>query len=184
VPAAPAIVGSGGNGTSTQFGSCSSKTYTATLIPGATYAWTVPAGADIVGNEDGNVIVVDYSATTVAVNGSSAVTCTAINGTGNSAVKSLTVKRIACTGTAPRFSETAVADFSAVAYPNPSSDEFTIETSRKGATVKVYDMVGRLIESRQATSNAIQVGRNYQSGIYNVIVNNGSQVKTLKVIKK
>lgn len=62
--------------------------------------------------------------------------------------------------------------FEVIAYPNPSSVEFTIETSRKGATnVQVYDMTGRLIENRQATSTSVSVGRNYVSGVYYVIVN-------------
>ena len=75
-------------------------------------------------------------------------------------------------------------EFNVIAYPNPSSDEFTIEASRKGASVQVYDMVGRLIENRQAISNSVQVGRNYAAGVYNVIVNQGAKVKTLRVIKK
>ena len=70
------------------------------------------------------------------------------------------------------------------AYPNPSSDEFTIETSSKGATIRVYDVVGRLIENRQATSNSVQVGKSYATGVYNLIVNQGTNVKTLRVIKR
>ncbi|MFM9825858.1 T9SS type A sorting domain-containing protein, partial [Flavobacterium sp.] len=61
---------------------------------------------------------------------------------------------------------------------------FTIQASRKGATVKVYDMMGRLIENRQATSNTVQVGSRLAAGAYNVIVKQGANTKTLKVIKK
>jgi hypothetical protein len=81
----------------------------------------------------------------------------------------------------------ATDEFSVIAYPNPSSSEFTIDvqSSSKGTTgVQVYDMAGRLIENRQAKSNSVEVGRNYASGIYNVIVNKGAKVKTLRVIKK
>jgi hypothetical protein len=84
--------------------------------------------------------------------------------------------------------EVAVAnEFSVVAYPNPSSDVFTldVQSSSKGATgVQVYDMTGRLIENRQVNSDSVEVGRNYASGIYNVIVNQGANVKTLRVIKQ
>jgi hypothetical protein len=184
-PATPSIVGSGGTGTPTQFSSCATKTYTATLIPGATYNWTVPGNAPFTGGT-GNVIVVDYSGTTVGLGLAVAVTCSATNGTGTSGVKSLTVKRIAggCR-LAPEAS--ATDEFSVIAYPNPSSSEFTIDvqSSSKGTTgVQVYDMAGRLIENRQAKSNSVEVGRNYASGIYNVIVNKGAKVKTLRVIKK
>ncbi len=183
VPATPAIVGSGGNGTSAQFGSCLSKTYTATLIPGATYNWTVPAGATYTGGT-GNVIVVNYSATSVALNASSAVTCSATNGTGTSGIKSLTVKRIACTGTRLAPEATITEKFSAVAYPNPATEGFRVKSSNgKSFGVQVYDMLGRSIEQRQMSSDA-QIGSNYAKGIYNVIVNQGANVKTLRVIKK
>jgi hypothetical protein len=188
-PATPAIVGSGGNGTAAQFGSCLSKTYTATLIPGATYTWTVPAGAQIVGATNGNVIVVNYSATSVAVNVSSAVTCFATNGTGNSATKSLTVKRIACTTPAPRFSD-VTEKFSVVAFPNPSSTNFNLSitsSSAKNVEVKVYDMIGKLINKMEVSPSKVAglpFGDRYPSGVYNVIVSQGTEVKTLRVIKE
>jgi outer membrane protein assembly factor BamB len=180
VPATPAIVGS----TGTTFSRCVTTTYTATSIPGATYTWVVPTDAVIEGPTTGNVIVVNYAAVTMAVSAPVAVTCYATNGTGNSITKSLTVKRVAgC-----REASAAIADdFNVIAYPNPSSDVFTldVQSSDKGATgIQVYDMAGRLIESRQAKSNSVEVGKNYASGIYNVKVNKGAQVKTLRVIKK
>jgi hypothetical protein len=84
--------------------------------------------------------------------------------------------------TSPRFSEAAVAnEFSVVAYPNPSSSEFTIETSAKGAiNAKVYDMQGRLVEN----ANSTQVGSSLAPGIYNVIVSQGANTKSVRVIKK
>ena len=189
VPATPAIVGSGGTGTSGQFGSCSTKTYTATLIPGATYTWTVPAGAQIVGATNGYVIEVNYSATSVALNATSTVTCSATNGTGNSATKSLTVKRIACTTPAPRFSD-VTEKLSVVAYPNPSSTNFNLNittSSAKNVEVKVYDMIGKLINKMEVSPSKVaglQIGDRYPSGVYNVIVSQGTEVKTLRVIKQ
>ena len=177
-PKTPAIVAS----TSTTFNTCTTRTYTATDILGATYNWTIPGGASIVGSSTGNVIEVSFSGVTTAA--SYAVTCSATNGTGTSTVKSLTIKRAATCAKIALENVVAEDELSVIAYPNPSSDEFTIEASRKGASVKVYDMMGRLIENRQATSNAVQVGRNYASGIYNVIVSQGAKAKTLKVIKR
>ena len=181
VPATPAIVGSGGNGTATQFGSCSTKTYTATLIPGATYNWTAPGGTI---TQTGNVIVVNYSATSVPLLGTSTVTCSATNGTGTSGIKSLNVKRIACTSTRLAPEAATTEKFSAVAYPNPSTEGFRVKSSNgKSFGVQVYDMLGRSIEQRQISSDA-QIGSNYAKGVYNVIVNQGANVKTLRVIKR
>jgi hypothetical protein len=46
-------------------------------------------------------------------------------------------------------------------------------------------MTGRFIEQRQVQqSENIEIGNNYPSGIYSIIVTQGEQVKTLRVIKK
>ena len=72
-------------------------------------------------------------------------------------------------------------EFNVIAYPNPSSDEFTIEASGKGnIEVQVYDMQGRLVENTHST----QIGSKLAAGTYNVIVNQGTNTKTLRVIKK
>ena len=80
------------------------------------------------------------------------------------------------------------SEFSVVTYPNPSSHVFTIEVespSKEFTTgVQVFDMKGHLIENREVNSNSIEVGSNYPSGVYNVIVNHGTKVKTLRLIKK
>ena len=176
-PSSPAITAVGG----TTFNSCNTKTYTVVQTLGTSYTWDVPEGATYTGGT-GNSIEVNYSSVEAAVGATVIVSCIASNGTGSSAPKLLNVKRVACP---VRLSNSSANAFSAKAYPNPSSSEFTIESSAKGAmSVKVYDMQGRLIENRQATSNSVQVGRNYTSGIYNVIVSQGTQVKTLRVIKK
>jgi hypothetical protein len=106
------------------------------------------------------------------------------NGTGNSGTRALTIKKVSTCRTA---AESIADDFSVIAYPNPSSGVFNInvQSSDKGATgVQVYDMAGRLIENRQVNSDSVEVGRNYASGVYNVKVNKGAQVKTLRVIKR
>jgi hypothetical protein len=185
-PATPAIVGSAGTTTATTFSSCeTTKTYTATLIPGATYTWDIPTGASIVGVNNGNVIVVNYSTVNVIVGASAAVTCSATNGTGTSAIKSLTVKRVAatCLRLAPEAASATEA-FSVVAHPNPSKEGegFTISSNAKSFGVQVYDMLGRSIEQRQMTSGT-QIGSNYAKGVYNVIVTQDANVKTLRVIK-
>ena len=71
-----------------------------------------------------------------------------------------------------------------VAYRNPSTEGFRVKTGNgKSFGVQVYDMLGRSIEQRQMSSDA-QIGSNYAKGVYNVIVNQGANVKTLQVIKQ
>jgi hypothetical protein len=80
--------------------------------------------------------------------------------------------------------------FNALAYPNPFSSAFQLElnTSSKAAVdLKVYDVLGRLIENRQwnaAEASEQEMGNNYPSGVYNIILNQGENVKTLRVIKR
>lgn len=80
--------------------------------------------------------------------------------------------------------------FMATAYPNPFANNFMIDvtTSTKEAiNIKVYDMVGRLIEQRDTTANDIEnlaIGDRYPSGVYNVIVTQGTEMKTLRVVKR
>ncbi len=80
--------------------------------------------------------------------------------------------------------------FNAVAYPNPYSETFNLSLTtlmEDNVSVMVYDMTGKLIEQREISPinvSELQVGDRYPSGIYNVIVTQGSEVKTLRVIKR
>lgn len=80
--------------------------------------------------------------------------------------------------------------FAVVAYPNPYSENFNLSlttTSLENVSVMVYDMTGKLVEEREVSSANIaelQVGNRYPSGIYNVIITQGSEVKTLRVVKR
>jgi DUF971 family protein len=77
-----------------------------------------------------------------------------------------------------------------IAYPSPFSTNFKlnfISPSDANIEVSVYDMVGRHIESRQVSSNEInhlELGNNYASGVYNLILKQAEEVKTVRVIKK
>jgi hypothetical protein len=80
--------------------------------------------------------------------------------------------------------------FSVVAFPNPYHEGFYLNltsSSEEKVSVLVYDMLGKLIEQREVKPSAIselQIGNNFPSGIYNVIINQGEQTKTVRVIKK
>jgi hypothetical protein len=103
----------------------------------------------------------------------------------------------ACSITAPGATRAASIDmpvkptpFSAAAYPNPFGESFNIGLETSAAekiSVKVYDMIGRLLEVREANASdmgSINIGDKYPSGVYNVIVSQGSNVRTLRVVKR
>ena len=74
--------------------------------------------------------------------------------------------------------------------PNPYDSTFQLYFTKMGDTpveIKAYDMIGKLIEVRQFETTELQnqkLGNNYTSGIYNLIVTQGMNIKTLRVIKK
>ena len=82
------------------------------------------------------------------------------------------------------------SEFNVVAYPNPYSETFNLSLTtamEDKVSVMVYDMTGKLIEQREVSPinvSELQVGDRYPSGIYNVIVTQGSEVKSLRVIKR
>ncbi len=79
-------------------------------------------------------------------------------------------------------------NFQAIASPNPFASTFGLNlstTSEELVQVRVYDMLGKLVEDRKAqASDIIELGDNYPSGVYNVIVSQGENTKTLRVIKR
>lgn len=99
-----------------------------------------------------------------------------------------------CTMTTPqavgKFTQSNDVAFNAFTYPNPFTNNFTLNVSsisQDKVVVNVYDMVGRLVEHRSANVSELestQIGNNFQSGVYNVIVTQGENVKTLRIIKR
>ncbi len=80
--------------------------------------------------------------------------------------------------------------FKVAAYPNPFTSDFTISMtspSTQKVSVKVYDMLGKMVESREvdaADLQAEQVGAQFPAGVYNVVVSQDGNVRTLRVIKR
>ncbi|WP_310558052.1 leucine-rich repeat protein [Flavobacterium sp.] len=80
--------------------------------------------------------------------------------------------------------------FEIVAYPNPSTNIFNLKVN--GATdenfsILVFDMIGKQIENKTVDANEVEnlaLGQNYVTGIYNVIVSQGTNTKTVRLIKK
>jgi len=84
----------------------------------------------------------------------------------------------------------AASPFSVVAYPNPYSENFNLSLTTSSVDtvgVSIYDMTGKLIDRRDLSPSEVsglQIGNRYASGVYNVVVTQGSEVKTLRVIKR
>lgn len=78
----------------------------------------------------------------------------------------------------------------ATVYPNPFANNFKVNivsASQESVQIKVYDMMGKLIDSETVNMSDIDIfelGSKYSSGIYNVIITQGTEVQTQRVIKK
>lgn len=82
------------------------------------------------------------------------------------------------------------AGFSVSVAPNPYFEYFALDVNtllEEPVHVKVYDMLGKLVQQHTVDSSAVsemQFGADYPSGVYNVIVSQGEEVKTVRVIKR
>jgi hypothetical protein len=75
-------------------------------------------------------------------------------------------------------------DESAIIYPNPTSDNFTLQLKNNQCSqIKVYDHTGRLLEDKTIHSDTFVFGKEYAAGMYLVSCSSGSNVKSYKVIK-
>jgi hypothetical protein len=89
----------------------------------------------------------------------------------------------------PSVTKTA-EPFQATAYPNPFANNFMLDvktSSQSAVNLKVYDMIGRLIEQREASVSDLEtttIGDRYPSGVYNVVVSQEDSVQTVRVVKR
>ena len=99
----------------------------------------------------------------------------------------------ACEIISPAIARTdgdAELDFAANAFPNPYTDQFNLlvnTDSDELISYKVYDLLGKLIEADEFEYTALETkefGRNYPAGVYNIIVSQGEERKTLRIIKR
>ena len=93
-----------------------------------------------------------------------------------------------------KTNETDIANedskFDVIVYPNPFEETFKINVNTNSLDtieVKVYDMLGKTLENRNLHPSELEgfeVGANFTSGVYNVIVSQGENVKVLRLIKR
>jgi hypothetical protein len=80
--------------------------------------------------------------------------------------------------------------FNVIAFPNPFAAGFSlaVKTSAQSTIqIRVFDMLGKLIENKNVEASDVEnleIGTNYPSGVYNVIVNQEDNTQTLRVIKR
>jgi len=90
----------------------------------------------------------------------------------------------------PSTPSEVASEFKAIAYPNPFADNFKLKIttdSQVAMQVRVYDMIGKLVEDRKVEATemeTLEVGSNYPSGVYNVIVSQGANTQTVRVVKR
>lgn len=97
-----------------------------------------------------------------------------------------------CTIVTPGLSRTVPVKsaFDVTAYPNPFADNFSIGivgASAETVGVKVYDMTGRMLDNvtvKVAELDNFGLGNAYPSGVYNVVVTQGENSKTVRLIKR
>jgi hypothetical protein len=80
--------------------------------------------------------------------------------------------------------------FEVKAFPNPFARHFSLDIQSSSddlVQVKVYDMIGRELEVQKATVSELstkEIGTNYPSGVYNVVVSQGDKVRSVRMIKR
>ncbi|MGJ8661024.1 MAG: T9SS type A sorting domain-containing protein [Bacteroidota bacterium] len=80
--------------------------------------------------------------------------------------------------------------FESIAFPNPFNNNFTLEIKSDDieslVSVVVYDATGRVVENRTVNLSQqaqIQLGENFQSGVYQVVITQNEQHKTTRIVK-
>jgi hypothetical protein len=76
------------------------------------------------------------------------------------------------------------------AIPNPIETEFVLTSNsnnQNDVLVTVFDMLGKQVEQFKAKANELEnrpLGSSYTSGVYNVVVSQGDDQQTVRIVKK
>ena len=92
--------------------------------------------------------------------------------------------------TSSNMSDNPEMEFKVIAYPNPYYTNYNLKVitpSEEKVEVMVYDMAGKLLDKRGDVSpseiSQLKLGDNYPTGVYNVIVIQGSAIKKVTLIR-
>jgi hypothetical protein len=97
---------------------------------------------------------------------------------------------IALTSSKLEQNQKSLNEFSAIAYPNPFTTNFHLDVTTNSENtiyIKVYDMLGKLIENKSVENTELQdllIGDNYPSGMYNLNISQDNFTQSLRIIKR
>jgi len=156
--------------------------YKVTNIAGVNYIWAVPAGDTIKAGQGTDSVTVKWGG---AKGTTGTVTVKASNACGTSATVSYAVS---VTGGFEDPKQVADnAEITVLLYPNPASDAANLRLSgfTGGIMVTVTDMAGKVVWKQDKLTNSTYTLplSNLASGVYIVTVNDGKEIKTLKLVK-
>jgi hypothetical protein len=91
----------------------------------------------------------------------------------------------------PSLMRTVEKPFSVVSYPNPFSNGFNLDVSTLDSkllvTIKIYDMIGRVVEQKELSVVDVQeysFGVDLPTGVFNAVISQQSETRTLRVVKR
>jgi hypothetical protein len=148
--------------------------YSVPLLTGATYNWTVPAGATITSGNNTNSITVDFGST----GGNISVSVTNNYGTGNTFDLPVSIIVTDLVDNQYSFNQISL-------YPNPSNSSFNLNLGQSGlneVSVEITDIKGSLVYQDQ-NSNGSNLGNGLPAGSYIVSIIAPNGVKRLKFVK-
>lgn len=157
------------------------ETYSTAGSAGATdYAWTVPAGATIIGGQGSNSLLMQWGST------SGNVTVRASNTCGNSSVRSLACTINCRSAQVDQSMEIAEASV----YPNPASEKITLRFNSAEAekyVLKIMDMPGQVVLEKSGASisgtNLVDMDVDVlPDGIYMLQLKCGGSEKEFKIM--
>ncbi len=194
IPAKPGRLTNASGSTATYHPSCATITVKVPNVFGVAYTWSIKNGALATipsTNTDGNEATIDVSKLSSVLKSSFKIGVVASNGTGSSETIYTINLGPVCSSVLKKTDDDKTAkvtnEFKVIVYPNPSSNVFTIKiqsSTNANSELLVYDTAGRLMEQLQVQTKEMDLGSRYPAGIYNVIVKQGENVKTVRVLKK
>jgi uncharacterized protein (DUF2141 family) len=170
---------------------CTQTTYTYTttaLLNASEYTWTAPANSNIIVGQGTNTVQVTFN--NGFTGGNLTVSATSCSGTSALRTKAITPNKTCSSRMVQIDDSISVKELMVKAYPNPYTENFSLDlitANEEKITLVAYDMTGRIIDKKVVNPSdvaSLQFGNGYESGVYNIVITQGQQVKTLRVIKR
>jgi hypothetical protein len=154
--------------------SCDTPLENYSVLPtaGSAYQWSVPAGAQIISGQGTPDIA-------VAFNGNFGQISVTETGVGACIGDPITLN-IECFNLVDQSEMLPI-----IAYPNPLTDRLMIDATLTQGIVllQLFDETGRKLKEQNLTGSAVLPFEDYASGIYLLVIKQGSRSKSLKIVK-